>query len=233
MHDHALLLKSLSQFARRLLIPYDVDAVLGEFAESITGVLGLAGTGISLAADGELKLDVAIPPKISELERLQHQLQAGPCVDAYTSGEVIAIARLRDEAERWPEYCTLAERIGVSAVAGIPMGLQGTTVGVLNMYADGEHEWTEDDLAAASLMADMATGYLINASKHHQQEQLTEQLQHALDSRVVIEQAKGIVSATSGASIEEAFRQIRSHARGQNATLRSVAEAIVEGRLRV
>ena len=91
-----------------------------------------------------------------------------------------------------------------------------------------EHDpWPEDDIAAAVVMADMATSYLINASQMRQQDQLNEQLQGALESRAIIEQAKGIVAHGHDTTVDEAFKRIRTHARAHNVTVRSVAEAIV------
>lgn len=107
------------------------------------------------------------------------------------------------------------------------MTLSGQVVGALNLYSRGPRDWPEEDMAAVQVLADMATGLLINASHLRQQDQLSEQLQQALDSRVVIEQAKGIVAHAHQESVDRAFDRIRQHARSRNAPLRSVTEAIV------
>ena len=125
------------------------------------------------------------------------------------------------------EYCAAAEELGLTSVAGIPMRLSGAAVGAVNLYADGPREWHDNDLAAAQVMADMATNYLINASKLRQQEQLNEQLRRALDSQSIIEQAKGSIAATHGIDVDTAFERIRRHARSHNVTVRAVADAIV------
>jgi len=103
----------------------------------------------------------------------------------------------------------------------------------LNLYSREPRDWSEEDITVAGVMADMATGYIVNASKLVQQRQLNTQLQHALDSRVVIEQAKGITAQRCGITVEEAFQRIRHHARSHNNTLRSVADAIVHAGLQV
>lgn len=233
MYDHALYLKTLSQFTAALLTPYDVDSVLREVATRISDVLGLAGSGVTLARGGRLEPAVAAPPHLVGLEDLECSRQTGPCLDAFHTGQVVAVESLDKERDRWPEYCQLAERLGVSAVAGIPMRLQGQAVGALNLYGDGPRTWPHDDLAPAVVMADMATAYLINASKMHQQIQLNEQLQFALESRIVIEQAKGAIAGAHGITVDEAFQRIRRHARSHNTSIRSVAEAIVNVGLRV
>lgn len=231
-HDHELLLQTLTEFTHALVRPYDVDTVLGELAERVTEVLGLAGTGISLAEGGGLRLDMAIPSEVTALETHQNTAFAGPCVDAFTSRRIVAVDDLAADG-RWPEFSSLAAELEINAVAGIPMVRDGSAVGVLNMYARGTRQWSPQDLAAASLMADMATGYLLNAAQLDQEQRVNEQLQRALDSRVVIEQAKGIVAAMRGLSVEDAFKVLRSHARGSGRSLREVAEDIVRGDLRV
>jgi GAF domain-containing protein len=231
MHDHSLFLKTLSEFTETLLTPYDLDTVLGDLAERLTLVLGLAGTGVALAQDDRLQLVTAVPPQIADVESSQYEEQSGPCIDAYRSGRVIAVSDLSRSADRWTSFCSIAVRASVPSVAGIPMRLQGQSIGALSVYGQGPRPWPEEDLAAAVVMANMATGFLINASKLHQQEQLAEQLQRALQSRVVIEQAKGMIANAGGVSLDEAFARIRSYARANNETIRSVAEAVVRASL--
>jgi AmiR/NasT family two-component response regulator len=113
------------------------------------------------------------------------------------------------------------------------MRLAELTVGALNLYSPEAREWSDEDIGVAAVLADMATSYVVNASKLRQQEQLSEQLQEALNSRIIIEQAKGIVSQRRAISIDQAYQLIRSHARNNDASLRKVAEAIVAVGLKV
>jgi len=115
----------------------------------------------------------------------------------------------------------------VAGVAGIPMRLADKVIGSLNLYSTEPREWSDEDIAVAAVLADVATSYLVNASKLRQHEQLSEQLQHALESRVVIEQAKGITAQQQGITVDQAYQRMRRHARSHNASLRAVAEAIV------
>lgn len=234
MYDHSLFLRTLSEFSARLLGPYDVDTVLRELMERLTVVLGLDGSGVALAQDsGRLEFTTAVPEHLAELELVQIEHQSGPCVAAYSSGAVAVFPDLRTERERWPEYCAVAERLGVISVAGIPMRLAGTTIGALDLYGAGTRSWPEEDVAAALVMADMATNYLLSSSKLRQQEQLNEQLQRALDSKAIIEQAKGIVSSENDITVDQAFARIRTHARNHNVAIASVAEAIVRLGLKI
>lgn len=112
-------------------------------------------------------------------------------MQACYTGAVVAVAHLARKSDGWDAYRAVATELGIGAVAGVPMSLGGQVVGALNLYASGVRDWSEQDLAAVQVLADMCTGLLINASQLRQQEQLSEQLQQALHSRVVIEQAKG------------------------------------------
>ena len=227
MLDQSLLLRTLSRFAQALPAHYDVEAMLSDLAESVTGVLGLGGSGVTLEADGRIVFVTAAGTQLEELERVQERHQAGPCCDAFRSGEMIVVSDLATVRDRWPDYTATADRLGVVGVAGIPMRLADRSFGALNLYSTEPRIWLQEELDAARVLADVATSYLVNASKVRQLEQLTEQLQHALDSRVVIEQAKGAVATRDGISVDDAYNRIRHHARSRNATVRTVADAIV------
>lgn len=227
MYDHSLFLRTVSDFTRTLLTPYDVDTVLKDLMSRLVEMLDLAGIGVALAKDGKLEFAAAVPECLSPLEHVQIQHQLGPSIDAFHSGAVVAVTDLSSQRDRWPDYCATACHQGLRSVAGIPMQLSGSSVGALDLYARDIRHWSEEDLAAAIVMADMATGYLINASKRRQQEQLTEQLQRALESKVIIEQAKGVIANAHNTTVDQAFDLIRQHARSHNVTVRAVAEAIV------
>lgn len=227
MYDHALFVRTLSEFTRLLLTPYDVTTALRELADRVTDVLGLAGSGVSLARDDHLEFEATHGSEVATIERVQNEVQKGPCVTAFHSGQVVTVTDLEAERSRWPEYCAAAEEADVTSVAAIPMQLGGRRVGALNLYARRRRDWTTEDVDAALVLADMATSYLINASHHRQQVELTRQLQRALDSRVVIEQAKGILAGRRSISPERAFGVIRAHARSHNARVADVADAVV------
>ena len=181
---------------------------------------------------GHLRFATALDERSSHLERVQENGQAGPCVDAWRSGKAVAVADLDEAEHRWGAYGQAAREAGIAAIAGIPMLLNGEKIGTLNIYSNTRRDWTEEDLDAARVLADMATSYIINASKLAQQRRINEQLQEALASRIVIEQAKGVLAAERGISIDEAFQRLRRHARSHRAPLRTVAEAVVNLGLR-
>jgi GAF domain-containing protein len=233
MYDQPLFLQTLSRFAVVLPVRYDLEAALSELTESVTAVLGLCGSGVTMAEDGRLRFVTAVSQASGELERSQEEQQAGPCRDAYQTGQVVRVTDMRKESARWPEFSAIATSLSVAGVAGIPMRLDDQIIGALNLYSPEPREWSDVDIAVARVLADVATSYVVNASKLRQQEQLSEQLQEALESRVVIEQAKGITAYKNAVTIDQAYQLMRRHARNNNASLRLVAEAIVSVGLQV
>ncbi len=233
MYDQQLFLQTLSRFAVVLPARYDLETALTELTESVTAVLGLSGSGVTMAEEGRLHFVTAVSHASGELERIQEEQQAGPCRDAYDTGEVVRVTDVRKESARWPAFSATAARVGVAGVAGIPMRLAGQTIGALNIDSPEPRVWSDEDIAVAVVLADVATSYVVNASKLRQQQQLSEQLQQALESRVVIEQAKGITAQQHTVTIEQAYQRMRRHARTNNASMRVVAEAIVSVGLQV
>jgi GAF domain-containing protein len=235
MYDQSLLLQALSRFAVILPARYDLHEALTELTESVTAVLGLCGSWVTMADEGQLRFLTAVSQASAELERDHAQLHPFPCPcrDAYSTGEVVRVTDVRQESARWPQFSVSATRLSIAGVAAIPMRLADQPIGALNLYSPEPRNWSDEDLGVAGVLADVATSYVVNASKLRQQEQLSEQLQQALESRVVIEQAKGITAQHNGVTIDQAYQLIRSHARSDNTSLRAVAEAIVAGGLRV
>jgi len=235
MYDQSLLLQTLSRFAVVLPAHYDVQEALSELTESVTAVLGLCGSWVTMADDGRLNFLTAVSQASAELERDHAQLHpfSCPCREAYSTGEVVRVTDVREQSTRWPEFSAFATRLSLAGVAAIPMRLADEIIGALNLYSPEPRDWSDEDIAVAGVLANVATSYVVNASKLRQQQQLTEQLQEALESRIVIEQAKGITAQQRAISVSQAYQLMRGHARRNNASLRVVAEAIVAVGLQV
>jgi GAF domain-containing protein len=188
-----------------------------------------------MADGGRLRFLTAVSEASAELERDHAQLHPFPCPcrDAYSLGQIVRVTDVREEGTRWPEFSASATRLSVAGVAAIPMRLADEVIGALNLYSPEPRAWSDEDIAVAGVLANVATNYMVNASKLRQQQQLTEQLQEALESRVIIEQAKGITAQKHAVSVGEAYELMRGHARRNNASLRVVAEAIVAVGLQV
>jgi len=229
MYDQSLLLQTLSRFAVILPARYDLSDALSELTESVAAVLGLCGSWVTMADEGRLRSLAAVSQASAKMERDHAQLHPFPCPcrEAYSTGEVVRVTDVREESTRWPEFSASATRLSMAGVAAIPMRLADQIVGALNLYSAAPRQWSDEDIAVAGVLAGVATSYVVNASKLRQQQQLSEQLQEALESRIVIEQAKGITSQQNSVTLEQAYQRMRSHARNNHASLRVVAEAIV------
>jgi GAF domain-containing protein len=212
-----------------LLEPHPSITVLERLTDRATAVVGLAGSGILLDIDGALGLATAMPDAVADLEQVQEREQAGPGVEAYRSGHVVTVPDLSLD-DRWPAFAERAVATGMPAAAGIPLRAGRVHVGALTAYAAVPGEWLEDDVAALTALADLATGCLLNASRRRDQDDLVRQLRTALESRVVIEQAKGFLAAERGLNPQEAFGVLRQHAREHNLPLRALAAVVVRER---
>jgi GAF domain-containing protein len=235
MYDQPLLLHTLSRFAVILPVRYDLQETLSELTESVTAVLGLCGSWVTVVNEGQLRSLNAASKVAAELEKDHAQLHpfACPCRDACSTGEVVRVTDIREESGRWPEFSASASRLSMPGIAAVPMRLADQIFGALTLFSPEPRDWSDEDMAVADVLANVATSYIVNASKLLQQEQLSEQLQEALTSRIVIEQAKGITSEQNSVTVEQAYELMRAHARSNHASLRVVAEAIVQVGLRV
>lgn len=227
-----LLIQALSDFATTLARHFEIADVLYDLTSRVTSVLEVASAGVSLVQDGGLRFVTALDEATASLERVQEEEQAGPCIEAYRSRRPALIPRLDEVEARWPRFVDQARAVGFASMAGIPLCTDGQSLGALDLYHTAPREWSEADVQIARVLADMATSYVVTASELERQRRTTEQLERALESRVVIEQAKGILAAERRISIDAAFELLRSHARSHNADLRSTADAVVRLGLR-
>jgi len=231
--DHALLGGVLKDFARTLVRPYDVGEVLYQLTDRTVEILGAAGAGVSLVDDdGKLRFVSATGEHTATVERVQEECQMGPCIEAHLSGSPVLVVDVAD-TEGWPLYRTTAVGAGLRAVAGIPMHIQHFRLGSLNIYDDKVRQWSTDDVEVAQALADMASSLVVNARQLEEHRRLAGQLQHALDSRVVIEQAKGSIARDLGISVDQAFGRLRDYARSHNRKLHDVARQALDGTIKL
>jgi GAF domain-containing protein len=233
MTDQQALIRAFADYARTISARYDIGDVLYRLTDQVVEVLDVDGAGVSLGdADGALRFVTATDEGIMRIEEQQVTLGEGPCHDAFTSGDRVTSADLTAE-DRWPGYTGEALTQGCRAVAGIPMLAGEQRVGALNLYVRRAREWPADELDIAQVLADMATGYIINVRTLSESERTTAQLQHALDSRVLVEQAKGILAERHGIATAAAFERLRAHARERNSKVHDVAQAVIDGSVRL
>ena len=232
MVDREALHGALTDFVRASVADYGIGDMLYRLTDAAVTVLACEGAGVSVGdGTGSLRFITATDERIVRIEEEQVRDQQGPCHDAYTTGEMVAVENLSDAQDRWPDYYEVAFTNGCQAVLGVPMGVGETSFGALNIYQRQVHPWRDDELEAAQLLAEMASGYILNLRRLTTAQQLAGQLQAALDSRVVIEQAKGIVATRRDVDMASAFDLIRRHARDNNRKIHDVAGEIVSGDL--
>lgn len=231
MYDHELYLHTLGELTTKMSAGYDVEAVLDELTARMTDVLGLAGVGLSLEHRGRMELRAAHGPAIAAVERAQEEAQEGPGISAFETGIVVAVDDLAAQRRRWPQYCWVAGTVDISAVACIPMRQGDQAVGVIGLYGHGPRDWPSMDLRAACVVANIVAAFVVHGNDRNRQAERIRHLQRALDSRVDVEQAKGVLAARHGIDPDDGFERLRRYARDRNAPLREVARAVVQGRL--
>jgi GAF domain-containing protein len=232
MASQELLTHSVSEFARTLARASAISDVLNDLAEHTTALLGVAGAGVSVLESGHLRFVAASDERCAGLGRAQEAWQAGPGMDACRTGMIVTVADLPGTSRTWDRYQQAAREAGIVAVASTPMCHDGRSVGAVDLYSTAPRDWSADDLGAVGILSDMATGFLVHAQELDRQCRVNEQLREALHSRIVIEQAKGVLAAERHISVDEAFEVLRRHARSHAVSLRSVAEAVVSLGLR-
>jgi GAF domain-containing protein len=227
------LLASLERFAAALTSGYGIGDVLHNLTGEMGEVLNLSGAGVTLVHDGRQRFVTAAVEAIANLERVQESAQKGPCIDAVARAGPVAVADIAEgeASSRWPDYTVAAKAAGIQAVAGIPMLAEGVAIGAVNLYDSQPRDWSSEDLRVAGIFASIATGYLAHASTARQQQRTAEQLEQALNTRLIIEQAKGVLANQREVTVDEAFKRLRSYAREHNARLHDVSRAVVKGEL--
>ncbi|CAN5854015.1 GAF and ANTAR domain-containing protein [soil metagenome] len=233
MVDESAAFALLQRFAKTLVHQYDLDEVLSDLAGELKNVLDVAGAGVMLADDNEdLRFVSSSDDVLTHLEDLQIELDEGPCLRAYRTASRVMATDLRDD-ERFPNFGPRAVDVGMVAVFSYPLQYEEQVFGALNLYRHeaGNLDEHQEELGAA--FSDISTLYLMHGSDDERREQVNRQLQGALDSRVMIEQAKGFVAAVRDVSTDDGFDMIRTYARGNGRKLREVATEIVRRDLAV
>jgi hypothetical protein len=227
----AELLKTFAVLADNLVDDYDAVDLLQTLVDRSSVVLDVADVGILLAnTDGALEV-VAATDERSQLIELMQLREGGPCVESYQTGRRVAVPDIRGDENRWPLFRQRALDQGFAAVHCYPMRLRTETIGSLNLFGDVAGAMSATSAVAAQALADVATIGILQSRAVRAGDLVRQQLQHALDSRVVIEQAKGVVSYQRRVATDEAFTLIRSFARSNRRSILAVATEIVERRL--
>lgn len=232
MPDQALLVRTLVELADNLVDDFDVVELLSLLSDRCVAALDVAAAGVMLAGpSGALQVVASSSEAMRTLELLQLQADEGPCVEAYRSGRPVVNVDLGSGENPWPAFAAKAKGEGFQSAHSLPMRLRGRSLGALNLLRRVQGSLDPLDVEAAQALADIATIALIQHQVVIDAKALNSQLSAALNSRVVIEQAKGKVSEASGTGMDHAFRRLRNHARNHNLRLADLAEAVARGQL--
>ncbi len=224
--------RSLVEMADTLVDDYDVVDLLTGLTDRCVSLLAVSAAGVMLAApSGGLSLVASSSEAMRLLELFELQAQEGPCQDAFRSGERVGQVDLRAGSGRWPLFSTHAVRAGFQSAVALPLRLREVTLGALNLLSATRTPIEEADLIVARAFADLAALSILQHRASTEAQRLNEQLSAALTSRVVIEQAKGVISERAGIELAEAFARLRAYARNTNQRLTDVAHAAVDGTL--
>ena len=225
----AALVEAFVRLADTLVDDYDVIELFHGLCADCVTLLRADAAGLLLTDQREsLQVVSASTEQAHLIELFQLQSQQGPCLDCFRGSEVVRSDDLSTET-RWPRFRDRAREYGFGAVHALPMRLRGQTIGALNLFHREALVMSEADLSVGQALADVATIAILSDRNTRERELLTEQLQAALTSRVVIEQAKGILAERGGIGLEEAFTRLREHARRTNQRLSELARAVVTG----
>jgi hypothetical protein len=232
MSRETLLAATLVELADSLVADFDVVDLLTLLADRCVEVLDVQGAGLMLAApDGQLRLVASSDAVARGLELFELQSQEGPCLDCYRSGAQIMNHDLAAHGGPWPQFSVAALNAGFRAVHAEPMRLRGAVIGALNLFQSDAGLLRTADVAAAQAFADVATIAILQHRAAVEGQLINVQLQAALNSRIVIEQAKGILAEREACDMERAFAVLRNHAQNHGLRLADVADAIISGEL--
>src|SRR5688500_15657987 len=218
--------------ADTLVDNFDVVELLTLLADRCVEVLDVSAAGLMLASpSGDLRVMASSSEAMRVLELFEVQAQEGPCLDCFSTGEPVLNQHLSGTTAQWPRFTTEAVAAGFDTVHALPMRLRAMTIGAINLFREDEGDLTEADTVVAQAFADVATIAILQHRAAMEAQVVKEQLNHALNSRIAIEQAKGMLAERTGVDMERAFAMLRRYARNNNLRLVAVAEDVVDGLL--
>jgi GAF domain-containing protein len=220
------------ELADTMVSDFDVAELMLQLADACLELLEVDAAGLMLIdANGDLRLVASAPDMMHDLEVFELQSDEGPCLDAIRSGRAVINVDVQDATERWPRFTAEALTVGIRSTHALPLRLRGDLIGAMNLFSRAEQRLSEGDVALGQALADVATIALLQQRASRDHTILAEQLQVALNTRILIEQAKGVLAERSGLHPADTFRYLRTYARTTGQPLRSVAWQVINGGL--
>jgi transcriptional regulator with GAF, ATPase, and Fis domain len=228
--DGQLLSETFVELTDTMVADFDMIDFLHVLTDRSAQLLDVSAAGLLLADPrGELRVVAASSEAARLLELFQLQNDQGPCLDCFRAGQPVTAADLTAAAQRWPRFAAAAQQAGFAAVQALPMRLRDQVIGALNLFRATPGAFPPADIRVGQALADVATISLLHERSMRHSDALNEQLQIALNSRVVIEQAKGKLAERLGLDMDQAFRLLRDQARNRNLRLSDLAQALIDG----
>lgn len=218
------------------ILTTDFDAVelLHTLVNDCVEILEMNAGGLMLAdSTGELHLMTSTSEAAEFVEVMQMAGASGPCIDCFNTGRAVGVSDIEDDADRWPEFKRVALEQGFHSALATPMKLRGKVIGTMNLFSVKVGDVSERNAAVAQALADVATIGILQERVIREGQIVEEQLHRALDSRIIIEQAKGVIASALSLTMDEAFALLRKYARDRNLTIRSVSERVSERELAI
>jgi GAF domain-containing protein len=212
-----------------VLQDFDIAEYLHMLTRRASELLDVAEAGLLLATGGTLHVMASSSERARHLELFQLHNENGPCLDCFRTGTAVIVEDLAAHRQRWPLFVPFALDAGFASVHALPLRRSEERIGVLGLLGNNPGRLGESDLMAGQTMADLATIAILQQRTMQRALTTTEQLQTALASRIVIEQAKGILSERCGIGVDDSFQQLRHYARTHNRRLHDVAQELVQG----
>jgi GAF domain-containing protein len=220
--------------AGTLVASYDVVDLLSTLVNTCTDLLGVQAGGILLVdSNGVLELVASTSEEAEIVEIMIVAAGAGPCIDSYKTGEPVSVPDIEADAGKWPRFRTTALEQGFRASHATPLRLHGAVIGAMNLLGTVTGALSDRDKQLAQALADVAAVGIVHENALHDPAVVAAQLHLALDTRILVEQAKGVLAQVHSFTMSEAFGALRDYARAEGITLRAAADGVVNRRIDV
>ena len=220
------------ELADTLVDDFDMIDFLHTLTERSVELLQADAAGLILAdPQDQLHVLASTTDQARVLELFELQNSEGPCLDCFVTGQPVVNIDLAEVEARWPRFHAATTAAGFRSVHALPLRLRGQVIGAMNLFCRDQSNLSDDDIAVGQALSDIATIGLLQERTVRRGEIVAEQLQGALNSRILIEQAKGVLAERAGIGVDAAFAVLRTYARRNGRHLSAVAAAVIDGSL--
>lgn len=222
------IIRAFVDLSNELVDDYDVVDMLSQLTSHCAHLLDISSAGLLLTDEhGVLHLMASSSEATRHLEVFQLQRAEGPCLDCYRDARAVRVPDLAAAVERWPQFCEAARVAGFRSVHALPMRLNGNVLGTLGLFGQEIGALDDEDLDLAQALVHVASVAIVNERSAHDRATVNSQLRHALTSRIVVEQAKGVLAHAGELGMDAAFAVLRRYARDHGRKLSEVAAEVV------